>query len=57
MVKIHLRGQPAVGDLKRPFKVAGMFGTSTGPITEKAAIEAAEKKRPASGAGGSKKDL
>jgi hypothetical protein len=25
-VHIHLLGRPAVGDLKRPFKVASMFG-------------------------------
>jgi hypothetical protein len=25
-VAIHAFGQPAEGDLKRPFKVAGMFG-------------------------------
>jgi hypothetical protein len=25
-VAIHILGKPAVGDLKRPFKAAGMFG-------------------------------
>jgi len=25
-VAIHILGKPAVGDLKRPFKTAGMFG-------------------------------
>ena len=25
-VAIHILGQPAAGDLKRPFKVGGMFG-------------------------------
>lgn len=25
-VAIHILGQPAEGDLKRPFKVGGMFG-------------------------------
>jgi hypothetical protein len=36
-VHIHLLGRPAVGDLKRPFKVAAMFGgmssvTSCSPL-------------------------
>ncbi len=32
-VSIHLLGKPAEGDLKRPFKVGGMFGgtSSTSP--------------------------
>lgn len=26
LVSIHVLGKPAIGDLKRPFKVASMFG-------------------------------
>ena len=29
-VKIHILGQPAEGELKRPFKAAGLFGKPTG---------------------------
>jgi len=43
-VAIHLLGKPAVGDLKRPFKAASMFGASADPQVDKAAIEQAEKK-------------
>ncbi|KAL4247951.1 SRP-independent targeting protein 3 [Abortiporus biennis] len=43
-VAIHVLGKPADGDLKRPFKSAGMFGAATGPLTDKAAIDEAEKK-------------
>lgn len=42
-VKIHLFGKPAVGDLKRPFKAASLFGGSTGPKTDKQSIEEAER--------------
>ncbi|TFY66130.1 hypothetical protein EVG20_g4954 [Dentipellis fragilis] len=50
-VKLHLLGQPAEGDLKRPFKAApGLFGGTSGPQTDKAAIDEAEKRV------GSKKD-
>ncbi|VDB92052.1 unnamed protein product [Peniophora sp. CBMAI 1063] len=43
--KIHVLGQPAEGDLKRPFKVASLFGAAAGEArTDKAAIEEAEKK-------------
>lgn len=28
-VKIHLFGEPAEGDLKRPFKAGGLFGKPT----------------------------
>jgi len=28
-IKIHILGQPAEGELKRPFKVTGLFGEST----------------------------
>jgi len=46
MTKIHLFGQPAVGDLKRPFKApAGlMAGLQGGPAqSDKKAVEAAER--------------
>ncbi|KIM35970.1 hypothetical protein M413DRAFT_449437 [Hebeloma cylindrosporum] len=43
-VAIHLLGKPAVGDLQRPFKAAGMFGAAAGPQTDAAAIAEAEKK-------------
>ena len=45
MVRIHLRGQEAKNDLKRPFNAnapAGFMGGG-GPATDKASIEAAEK--------------
>ena len=28
-IKIHVLGQPAEGELKRPFKAGGLFGEST----------------------------
>ncbi|KAH9168681.1 inorganic phosphate transporter [Lactarius sanguifluus] len=44
-VKIHVLGQNADGDLKRPFKAgAGLFGASADPQTDKAAIDEAEKR-------------
>ncbi|KIK02194.1 hypothetical protein K443DRAFT_677834 [Laccaria amethystina LaAM-08-1] len=43
-VSIHLLGNLAVGELKRPFKVAGLFGPPTGPLTDAAAIAEAEKR-------------
>ncbi|KAL1949979.1 hypothetical protein VTO73DRAFT_8860 [Trametes versicolor] len=43
-VSIHLLGKPAEGDLKRPFKVGGMFGAASDPQTDKAAIDEAEKR-------------
>lgn len=57
IVKIHLFGQPASGDLKRPFKAAPGFlqalqGAAGEPKTDKASIDAAET----SGAGGIKED-
>ncbi|KAB5513223.1 inorganic phosphate transporter Pho88 [Coniochaeta sp. 2T2.1] len=44
MTKIHLFGQPAVGDLKRPFKAAAGFmsGLSGAAASDKAAVTAAE---------------
>jgi len=43
-VTIYIFGKPAEGDLKRPWKAsAGMFGGGE-PQTDKAAIDAAEKK-------------
>lgn len=57
IVKIHLFGQAASGDLKRPFKAApGLFQALQGAggeiKTDKASIDAAE----AAGAGGIKED-
>jgi Phosphate transport (Pho88) len=54
LVKIHLFGQPASGDLKRPWKAAGgMMGMGQGEIkSDRASIEAAEK----SGRGGAKEE-
>ncbi|OCH86162.1 inorganic phosphate transporter [Obba rivulosa] len=52
VVKIHILGEPAEGELKRPFKAAGgIFGAmGGGPQTDKAAVDEAEKRV------GSKKD-
>ena len=55
MVKIHIFGKPAIGDLKRPFKAAGGFmqamqGGET--QSDKKAVEAAEK----AGRGGVKEE-
>jgi Phosphate transport (Pho88) len=54
LIKIHLFGQPAAGDLKRPWKAAGgMMGMGQGEVkSDKASIEAAEK----SGRGGAKEE-
>ena len=47
MVKIHLYGAPAIGDLKRPFKAAGGFMSALqggGAVqSDKKAVEAAER--------------
>ncbi|PCH42704.1 inorganic phosphate transporter [Wolfiporia cocos MD-104 SS10] len=43
-VAIHILGKPAEGDLKRPFKAGGLMGAATSPQTDKAAIDAAEKR-------------
>ncbi len=47
LVKIHLFGQPAIGDLKRPFKVSGGLMSALGgqgeTASDKKSIEAAEK--------------
>lgn len=51
IVKIHLFGKPATGDLKRPFKLASMFGGSE-TKTDKQTVELAE----IAGAGGIKED-
>merc|ERR1712072_1079244 len=48
-VKIHLRGHPATGDLKRPFKAPGLMGAMGTPETDKAAIAEAEKNSGATG--------
>ena len=58
LVKVHLFGTPAVGELKRPWKAAGgmagmMGGAGAGDIkTDKKSIELAEK----SGRGGAKEE-
>lgn len=42
---IHVWGEPAVGDLRRPFKNESPFGGMMGgqPLTDKASIKRAEK--------------
>jgi len=54
LVKIHLFGQPAIGDLKRPWKATGgMMGMGgEGPKADKKSIEEAEK----AGRGGVKEE-
>ncbi|GAB1313671.1 phosphate transporter (Pho88) [Madurella fahalii] len=55
LTKIHIWGQPASGDLKRPFKQGGGFmsGMQSGPAqSDKKAIEAAER----AGRGGAKEE-
>jgi Phosphate transport (Pho88) len=54
LIKIHLFGKPAAGDLKRPWKAAGgMMGMGQGEVkSDRASIEAAEK----SGRGGAKEE-
>lgn len=55
LVKIHLLGKPASGDLKRPWKAnAGLMGALQGGEikTDKKSVEAAEK----SGRGGAKEE-
>ena len=47
LVKIHLLGQPAMGDLKRPFKAAAGFMSALQGgqeiTSDKKSVEAAEK--------------
>lgn len=44
LVKIHLFGKPATGDLQRPFKAAGGFMNQGGQVkSDKASVEQAEK--------------
>jgi hypothetical protein len=54
LFKIHVLGQPASGDLKRPFKAAAGFmsGMQGAPESDKKAIEAAER----AGRGGAKEE-
>ena len=55
LMKVHLFGQPAVGDLKRPWKAAsGMMGMggSGDPKADKKSIEQAER----AGSGGVKEE-
>ncbi|KAG5642251.1 hypothetical protein DXG03_003352 [Asterophora parasitica] len=45
LVAIHILGKTPEGDLKRPFKTAGMFGAApAGPATDAASIAEAEKR-------------
>ncbi|KAL2759807.1 hypothetical protein ACRALDRAFT_1060203 [Sodiomyces alcalophilus JCM 7366] len=55
LAKIYIWGQPASGDLKRPFKTGGglMGGLQSGPAqSDKKAVEAAER----AGRGGAKEE-
>ncbi|VVT57289.1 uncharacterized protein SAPINGB_P005645 [Magnusiomyces paraingens] len=53
IVKIHVFGKPAIGDLKRPFKTASLFGAAQGEAkVDKKAVSAAET----AGASGVKED-
>ncbi|PSR78129.1 inorganic phosphate transporter Pho88 [Coniella lustricola] len=54
LFKIHVQGQPAIGDLKRPFKAAAGFmsGMSGPPESDRKAVEAAER----AGRGGAKEE-
>ncbi|KAL1582722.1 hypothetical protein WHR41_08618 [Cladosporium halotolerans] len=58
LVKVHVFGQPAAGELKRPWKAAGGFGGMMGGAgagdikTDKKSIEAAER----AGRGGAKEE-
>jgi len=55
LAKIYIFGQPATGDLKRPFKSGGGFmqGLQSGPAqSDKKAVEAAER----AGRGGVKEE-
>ena len=48
LVKVHMFGQPAIGDLKRPWKAAGGFmglNPNPEPKADKKSIESAEKAR------------
>ena len=54
LVKVHIFGKPAAGELKRPWKAGGgMMGMGAGaPVTDKASVEAAER----AGRGGAKEE-
>jgi hypothetical protein len=54
LVKVHIFGKPAVGELKRPWKAGGgLMGMGQGaPVTDKASVEAAER----AGRGGAKEE-
>lgn len=54
LFKIHGLGQPAIGDLKRPFKAAAGFmsGMQGSPESDRKAVEAAER----AGRGGAKEE-
>ena len=53
LVKIHLLGQPASGELKRPFKAGGMMGGFQADAKgDKKSVETAER----AGTGGAKEE-
>ncbi|KAI9662081.1 MAG: hypothetical protein M1829_006220 [Trizodia sp. TS-e1964] len=54
LAKVHLWGQPAVGDLARPWKASGFAGLGGGsePKTDRKSVETAEK----TSRGGSKEE-
>ncbi len=54
LVKVHIFGKPAAGELKRPWKAGGgMMGMGqSAPVTDKASVEAAER----AGRGGAKEE-
>ena len=53
LIKVHLFGQPAVGELKRPWKASGgLMGGASEIKTDKKSIEAAER----AGRGGGAKE-
>lgn len=53
LVKVHLLGKPATGDLRRPWKAAGIMGMGASEIkTDRKSIEEAERK----GRGGAKEE-
>ncbi|POW00109.1 hypothetical protein PSHT_13228 [Puccinia striiformis] len=43
LVQIHLLGQPATGDLKRPFQTTGFMGAATNAKTDAKSIKEAEQ--------------
>lgn len=43
VVQIHLLGQPATGEFKRPFQTSGFMGAATNPKTDAKSIKEAEQ--------------